>query len=375
MLYCSITRLLASFLVVVWLCSTTFAQTTIDVRPEVLTPRALSWTGQQSVIPCPLTAASTITLNLSACPTAGDSPSVFTITLTSNTIFALPSPFPTNEVFFNLAINHGTGPYTARLATGWYLQAGQMTGNQPTLSTTANANDELACHTVPSTQQVWCGALVTMTPASIVTFSQAKIGTGVTSGTTVTVTLTSPMTAGQGVYCGVAQDANVAPTSVASGGNTLTLLDTTTVGVNHFVGTYALANVTGTPQTFTATFAATLTGAKIGCAAYNGVTAIGNHTINTQGNGAGGTDFWVSGNITPTNVNDIIVSIAVTTASSNPSAGTNFTSRATDPSPSGGVYAMNIEDLAAPNTSSLQATWSGLSGLSTSMATSVLDLH
>jgi hypothetical protein len=157
--------LLASFLVVVGLCSAAFADTT-NMRPEVLTTRVLSWTGQQSVIPCPLTAASSITINFAACPTAGDSTAVFTITLTSNTAFQLPSPFPTNEVFFNLVINHGTGPYTARLATGWFLPASQMTGNQPTLSTTANANDELVCHTVPSPQRVWCSTLVGMTPAA-----------------------------------------------------------------------------------------------------------------------------------------------------------------------------------------------------------------
>jgi hypothetical protein len=111
------------------------------------------WTGQNSSPPCPLTDAATITVSATACAASlGNGVAFQTVTLGGNRTLGNPSGLVAGQVMTFRISQDATGSRTLTYASDY-----KFAGGAPTLTTIANAVDQIACWS-SSTSELDCVA-------------------------------------------------------------------------------------------------------------------------------------------------------------------------------------------------------------------------
>lgn len=323
--------------------------------------------------------------------TATGSPGTFTPTCPSNNItitaagqtIALPTVgtppgFQPGGVTKSVELNiFYAAPYVPTFASGYAWTNGGSPA-QCTTSVTAGClagvissnPDLIECRTAGETL-VRCGSpLTTVSTTTPRLFVQGKIGAQASGSSTATVTLTSPATAGQSIFC--ITSGNGGPGSVSDdAGNSYTQIDT--LSASDVVSEFAKIGVTGAPHTITATGLSN--NAQIGCDVFSGISTIVSHVPAYQASPGTGTDAITTGAGSITGAPGDIVYGATSDGGccgGNPTSGTGFTTASTDPGTGGLGSAMGTEYKTMAGASTA-ATFTSSLGIAT--YTFGMDLH
>jgi hypothetical protein len=117
------------------------------------TSGANMWTGQNSSPPCPLADAATITVSATACvANSADGVSFQTVTLGGNRTLGNPTGLVSGQTITFRVAQDVTGSRTLNFGSEY-----KFAGGAPTLSTTANAVDQITCW-APSASELDCVA-------------------------------------------------------------------------------------------------------------------------------------------------------------------------------------------------------------------------
>jgi hypothetical protein len=190
------------------------------------------------------------------------------------------------------------------------------------------------------------------------------------SGSSITLTLTSPVGTGDALLCAAVYDTpsgSVTPSASDNGspGDNYSVIDQATFNPGSGAGLVTLAafNITGAPTQITFSMgSATGVYRNLGCDEYKAVSGVDGtaHAIKVQSAPGSGTDAITSGAVTPSDAADIAWGVTVSYSTLSSTAGTGYTSRTHDMS--GGAWAYHSEDKTLGSLSAIPATFTSANG-------------